>query len=410
MPRGEIIVGLDIGTTKICGIIGEVDEDRIEIIGVGTSPSYGLRKGVVVNIDSTIKSVENAISEAELMAGVEVGSVYAGIAGGHIKGMNSHGVIAISRGREVTAADVERVIDAAKAVSIPLDREIIHVLPQQFIIDGQDGIKDPIGMSGTRLEVEIHIVTGAVTSAQNIVKCINRSGFEVDDIVLEPLAASYAVLTEDERDLGVVVVDIGGGTTDIAIFIDGSIWHTSVLSIGGDNVTKDISVGLRTPIVDAEKIKIDHGCASPSLVKDDEMIEIPSVGERKSRTLPRQVLSEIIEPRMEEIFSLINQEIRMTGYENLIASGVVLTGGTAMLEGSAELAEKIFDLPVRIGVPKDVSGLTDVINSPLYATAVGLVLYGMKHRVEGKKSKFMSGNIFKKMTTRVKDWFGEFFE
>ncbi|MFH1898719.1 MAG: cell division protein FtsA [Candidatus Desantisbacteria bacterium] len=409
MSKGETIVGLDIGTTKICAIIGEMDEDRMEIIGVGTAPSHGLKKGVVVNIDSTIKSIENAVSEAELMAGVEISSVYAGIAGSHIKGINSHGVIAISRGREVTAADMERVIDAAKAVSIPLDREIIHVLPQQFIIDGQDGIKEPIGMSGTRLEVEIHIVTGAVTSAQNIVKCVNRSGFEVDDLVLEPLAASYAVLTDDEKDLGVVLVDIGGGTTDIGIFIDGSIWHTSVLSIGGDNVTKDISVGLRTPVVDAEKIKITYGCASPSLVKDDEMIEIPSVGERRSKTLPRQVLSEIIEPRMEEIFSLINQEIRMTGYENMIASGIVLTGGAAMLKGSAELAEKIFDLPVRIGVPKGVAGLVDVISSPVYATGVGLVLYGMKNRLDGKKTRSAGGNVFKKVSGKMKDWFSDFF-
>ncbi len=409
MPKGEIVVGLDIGTTKICTIIGEIDGDRMEIIGVGIAPSHGLKKGVVVNIDSTIKSVENAVSEAELMAGVEVSSVYAGIAGSHIKGINSHGVIAISRGREVTSADVERVIDAAKAVSIPLDREIIHVLPQQFIIDGQDGIKEPIGMSGTRLEVELHIVTGAVTSAQNIVKCVNRSGFEVDDLVLEPLASSYAVLTEDEKDLGVVLVDIGGGTTDIGIFIDGSIWHTSVLSIGGDNVTKDISVGLRAPVVDAEKIKIRYGCATPSLVKDDEMIEIPSVGERRPRTLPRQVLSEIIEPRMEEIFSLINQEIRLTGYENMIASGIVLTGGASMLNGSAELAEKIFDLPVRIGVPKGVAGLSDVISSPVYATGVGLVLYGMKNRLEGKKTKFSGGNAFKKVFSNVKDWFSDFF-
>ncbi|MBI4753601.1 cell division protein FtsA [Candidatus Desantisbacteria bacterium] len=409
MSKGETIVGLDIGTTKICAIIGEMDEDRMEIIGVGTAPSHGLKKGVVVNIDSTIKSVENAISEAELMAGVEVSSVYAGIAGSHIKGINSHGVIAISRGREVTSADMERVIDAAKAVSIPLDRQIIHVLPQQFIIDGQDGIKEPIGMSGTRLEVEIHIVTGAVTSAQNIVKCVNRSGFEVDDLVLEPLAASYSVLTEDEKDLGVVLVDIGGGTTDIGIFIDGSIWHTSVLSIGGDNVTKDISVGLRTPVVDAEKIKINYGCATPSLVKDDEMIEIPSVGERRSRTLPRQVLSEIIEPRMEEIFTLINQEIRMTGYENMIASGIVLTGGAAMLKGSAELAEKIFDLPVRIGVPKGVAGLVDVISSPVYATGVGLVLYGMKNRLDGKKTRSVGGNVFKKVSGKMKDWFSDFF-
>lgn len=409
MAREDIIVGLDIGTTKVCAVIGEIDEDRVEIIGVGTSPSHGLRKGVVVNIDSTIKSIENAISEAELMAGVEVSSVFSGIAGGHIKGINSHGVIAISRGREVTRADVERVIDAAKAVSIPLDREIIHVLPQQFIIDGQDGIKEPIGMSGVRLEVEIHIVTGAVTSAQNIIKCVNRAGFEVEDIVLEPLAASYAVLTEDEKDLGVVLVDIGGGTTDIAIFIDGSIWHTGVLSIGGDNVTKDISVGLRTPIVEAEKIKINYGSCMSSLVKNGETIVIPSVGEHKERTLPRQVLAEIIEPRMEEIFSLINQEIRMTGYENLVTSGIVLTGGASLLEGTVELAERVFDLPVRIGTPAGVSGLVDVINSPLYSTGVGLVIYGMMHKLEGKKTKLGTKNIFGRTFTRIKEWFGEFF-
>jgi cell division protein FtsA len=409
MAKEDIIVGLDIGTTKVCAVIGEIDEDRVEIIGVGTSPSHGLRKGVVVNIDSTIKSIENAVSEAELMAGVEVSSVFSGIAGGHIKGMNSHGVIAISRGREVTQSDVERVIDAAKAVSIPLDREVIHVLPQQFIIDGQDGIKEPVGMSGVRLEVEIHIVTGAVTSAQNIIKCVNRAGFEVEDIVLEPLAAAYAVLTEDEKDLGIVLVDIGGGTTDIAIFIDGSIWHTGVLSIGGDNVTKDISVGLRTPIVEAEKIKIDHGACMSSLVKDDESITIPSVGERKERTLPRQVLAEIIEPRMEEIFSLINQEIRMTGYENLVTSGIVLTGGASMLEGTVELAERVFDLPVRIGTPHGVSGLVDVVNSPLYSTGVGLVTYGMMHKLEGKKTKFAGGNIFTRVLNRMKEWVGEFF-
>ncbi len=409
MAKEDVIVGLDIGTTKVCAVIGEIDEDRIEIVGVGTSPSHGLRKGVVVNIDSTIKSIENAISEAELMAGVEVSSVFSGIAGGHIKGINSHGVIAISRGREVTQSDMERVIDAAKAVSIPLDREVIHVLPQQFIIDGQDGIKEPVGMSGTRLEVEIHIVTGAVTSAQNIIKCVNRAGFEVEDIVLEPLAAAYAVLTDDEKDLGVVLVDIGGGTTDIAIFIDGSIWHTGVLSIGGGNVTKDISVGLRTPIVEAEKIKIDYGSCMSSLVKEEENIIIPSVGERKERILPRQVLAEIIEPRMEEIFSLINQEIRMTGYENLVTSGIVLTGGASMLEGTVELAERVFDLPVRIGNPHGVSGLVDVVNSPLYSTGVGLVVYGMMHKLEGKKTKFGGDNIFRRVLNRMREWIGEFF-
>ncbi|MDI6703361.1 MAG: cell division protein FtsA [bacterium] len=414
MQKGEVIVGLDIGTTKVCAVIGEIregsNEEKVEIVGLGTSRSHGLRKGVVVNLELTVKAIEEAISESELMAGVEATSVYANVGGGHIKGLNSHGVIAVrGSGGTVTHQDVKRAIDAAKAVAIPLDREVIHIIPQQYIIDGQDGIKDPIGMSGVRLEVETHIVTCPITSAQNIVKSINQAGFKVEEIVLEPLADSYAVLTPDEKELGIVLVNIGGGTTDIVIFIEGSIWHTEVLSIGGDNVTKDISVGLRTPIQEAERIKIAHGCCVSSLVSDEEMIEVPSVGGRKARTLPRQVLAEIIEPRMEEIFNLINREIRMTGYENLIASGVVLTGGASMLDGTVELAERVFGLPVKIGVIRGVGGLTDVVNSPLYTTSVGLVLYGREHYLEGAKSRFEGEGFLKGVSDKVKGWIKGFF-
>jgi cell division protein FtsA len=404
----EQIVGLDIGTTKVCAIIAEPKEDgRVEIIGVGTSPSFGLRHGVVVNLEGTTKSIENAISEAELMAGVNVESLYVGISGGHIQGTNSHGVIAIS-GREVTRQDVDRVVDAARAIAIPLDREVIHVLPQQFIIDGQDGINNPVGMSGVRLEVEIHIVTAAVASAQNIIRCIDRAGYQVEELVLSPLAASHAVLDEDEKKLGVVLVDIGGGASDIVVFIEGSIWHTEILSMGGENVTKDISVGLRTPIAEAEKIKIKHGCAMSSLVKGEEHIQVPGVGGRGERRLPRQVLSEIIEPRMEEIFTLVNREIRMTGYENMITGGVVLTGGGALLDGSCELAERIFDLPVRAGSPKGIEGLKDVVASPIYATSVGLVLYGMKERLKGKGGRLIGKNLLRRLYRRIRDWFGGF--
>jgi cell division protein FtsA len=411
MGREDIIVGLDIGTTKICAVIGEVNEEReVEIVGVGTCRSRGLRRGVIVNLDSTVRSIESAVSEAELMAGVKVESVYAGLAGVHIKGLNSHGVIAINRRGEVTKADVSRVIDAAKAIAIPLDQEIIHILPQQFIVDGHNGIKDPIGMSGVRLEVEVHIITGATASAQNIKKSIHRAGFIVDDIVLEPLAASIAVLTEDEKELGVVLVDIGGGTTDIVIFVDGSIWHTQVLSIGGNNVTKDISIGLRTPIEEAEKIKVKYGCASSSLVNDRELIEVPSVGGRSPRTLPRHLLSEIITPRMEEIFRLIQREIRKSGYENLIGAGVVLTGGTSMMEGIVELAEQVFDLPVRVGTPRGVKGLVDVVNSPLYATGAGIVCFGAKNRFSGKEGRFRENrNLFGRLFGRIRDWTKEYF-
>src|SRR5688572_14490726 len=333
----DLIVGLDIGTTKICAIVGEVnDSGGVDIVGIGTHPSKGLRKGVVINIEATVASIKHAIQEAELMAGCEISHVYAGIAGGHIKGQNSHGIVAV-KDKEVTQADVDRVIDAARAVAIPLDREVIHILPQEYVIDEQDGIKEPLGMSGVRLEAKVHIVTGAVTSAQNIVKCAQRCGLTVADIVLEQLASSEAVLSHDEKDLGVALIDIGGGTTDIAIWSEGSIVHTAVLTVGGDHITNDIAVGLRTPMADAERIKQKYGCAMSSLVREDETIEVPSVGGRKPRVLARQILTEIIEPRVEEMFSLVQQEIQRTGYEDLLASGVVITGGATLLPGMAAL-------------------------------------------------------------------------
>jgi cell division protein FtsA len=407
--RENLIVGLDIGTTKICAIVGNVTEDGIDIVGIGTSPSRGLRKGVVINIESTVASIKKAVEEAELMAGCEIKSVYAGIAGGHIKGFNSQGVIAI-KNREVSPEDVKRVIDAAKAIAIPMDREVIHILPQEFIIDDQDGIREPLGMSGVRLEAKVHIVTGAVASAQNIIKSCNRAGLDVADIVLEQLASSEAVLSSDEKELGVALVDIGGGTTDIAIFVDGAIKHTSVLSLGGNHLTNDIAVGLRTPMAEAEKIKQKYGCCMASMVGKDETIEVPSVGGRKPRVLSRQLLAEILEPRVEEIFTLVNREIVKSGYEDVIASGVVITGGTTILEGMPELAEQVFNLPVRRGVPANIGGLTDVVHSPAYATGVGLVVYGSKNVGVREFSTLQSDeNLFRKVTRRMKEWFGEFF-
>jgi len=405
--RENLIVGLDIGTTKICAIVGALTDEGLDIVGIGTSPSRGLRKGVVINIESTVNAIRKAIQEAELMAGCEIKSVFAGIAGGHIKGINSQGVIAI-KNREVTNEDVRRVIDAAKALAIPMDREVIHILPQEFIIDDQDGIKEPLGMSGVRLEARVHIVTGAVASAQNIIKSCNKAGVDVGDIVLEQLASSEAVLTPDEKDLGVALVDIGGGTTDIAIFVDGAIKHTSVLSLGGNHLTNDIAVGLRTPTAEAEKIKQASGCCLSSMVGKDETIEVPSVGGREPRILSRQLLAEILEPRVEEIFTLVNREIVKSGFEDLIASGVVLTGGSAILPGMPELAEQIFDLPVRRGVPSDIGGLSDVVNSPIYATGVGLVKYGSRNM---QTRNFVIGqeNLFDRVTRRMKEWFGEFF-
>jgi len=403
----NLIVGLDIGTTKICCIVGNMTEEGLEVVGIGTSPSKGLRKGVVINIESTVAAIQKAIREAELMAGCEIKSVFAGIAGGHIKGLNSQGVIAI-KNREVTSEDLQRVIDAAKAIAIPMDREVMHILPQEFIIDDQDGIREPLGMSGVRLEAKVHIVTGAVASAQNIIKSCNRAGTDVADIVLEQLASSEAVLSSDEKDLGVALVDIGGGTADIAIFSEGAIKHTSVLSIGGDHLTNDIAVGLRTPMAEAEKIKQAYGCCLTSMVGKDETIEVPSVGGREARILSRQLLAEILEPRVEEIFSLVNREITKSGYGDLIASGIVITGGSAILPGMPELAEQIFNLPVRRGNPLNIGGLTDVVNSPIYATGVGLVKYGS---INTKVQNFKIGekNVFERVTQRMKEWFGEFF-
>jgi len=405
--KDSIVVGLDIGTTKICTVVGELMDGQIHVIGLGTYPSKGLRKGVVINIDSTVQSIKKAVEEAELMADCHIASVYAGIAGGHIKGINSHGVIAI-KNKEITPSDVKRVIDAASAVAIPMDREVIHILPQEFIVDDQDGIKDPVGMSGVRLEGRVHIVTGAITSAQNIIKCANRAGLDVDDIVLEQLGSSEAVLTPEEKELGSAIIDIGGGTTDLVIFVNGSIKHTSVFSLAGSHITNDISVGLRTPAEEAEKIKIRYGCALTAMVRKDETIEVPSVGGRKPRVLSRQTLTEIIEPRVEEILSLVHDEVVRMGYANLIPAGVILTGGSAILEGIPELAEQIFNLPVRRGTPVGIGGLVDLVNSPMYATGVGLVLYGSRNKAQSR-FKVGEGNVFRKVTHRMREWIGEFF-
>lgn len=399
----NIIVGLDIGTTKICAVVGEVSGDEINIIGIGTHPSIGLRKGVVVNIESTVESIKKAVEEAELMAGCEISSVYAGIAGGHITGFNSHGIIAI-KGTEITQHDVDRVIDAARAVAIPMDREVIHVLPQEFVVDEQAGIQNPVGMSGVRLEAKIHIVTGAVTSAHNIVKCANRAGLDVCDIVLESLASGEAVLTDEEKELGTALIDLGGGTTDLAIFSDNNIKHTFVLALGGNNLTNDIAIGLRAPLAEAEKIKKKYGTCFTRSISGEEMIEVPGMGGRKPRKLPRQILGEILEPRMEEIFSLIKREIYRAGMENIIASGMVVTGGSALLSEVTEVAESIFNLPTRLGKPRGISGLVDVVNNPMYATGVGLVLYGAKNQPE-KKFRIRDTNIFNRIMTRMKKWF-----
>ena len=401
--QDNIIVGLDVGTTKICAVVGETEGNKINIIGIGTHPSIGLRKGVVVNIESTVESIQKAIEEAELMAGCEISSVYAGIAGGHITGFNSRGIVAI-KGPEVTKNDVERVIDAARAVAIPMDREVIHVIPQEFIIDDQGGIQNPVGMSGIRLEAKIHIVTGAVTSAHNIVKCANRSGLDVCDIVLEPLASGEAVLTDEEKDVGTALLDLGGGTSDLAIFSGKNIKHTFVLSLGGNNLTNDISIGLRASLAEAEKIKIKYGTCVAHDISSEETIEVPGMGGRKPRKLQRQILGEILEPRMEEIFTLIKREIFRAGMDNIITSGMVLTGGSSLLHGATDIAESVFDVPSRLGTPRGISGLIDVVNNPMYATAVGLVLYGARIQPE-KKFRIRDTNIFNRIMTRMKTWF-----
>ncbi len=403
---GEIVVGLDIGTTKICAVVAEARPDGVEIIGMGTHPSEGLRKGVVINIEHTVNSIKEAVEEAETMAGCEIGSVYAGIAGGHIKGFNSHGVIAL-KDKEVTQKDIDRVIEAASAVAIPMDREVIHTLVQEFIVDDQDGIMDPLGMSGVRLEAKVHIVTGAVTSAQNIIKCANRAGLDVCDIVLESIASSEAVLNREERNLGVALLDFGGGTTDMAVFSKGSIKHTSVLALGGDNLTYDIAVGLRTPKIEAEKIKMKYGCSLCSLIGKDETIEVPAVGERPPRVISRQILGEILEPRVEEIFSLIHSDLVRSGYDDKISSGVVITGGSAELAGVPEIAEQIFNAPARLGYPKGINGLVEIVNKPMYATAVGLVLFGARSQKKRKKFRIRDGNIFNRVMGTMKRWFKE---
>jgi cell division protein FtsA len=381
--KGEIVVGLDIGTTKICCIVGEVTPDGIDVIGIGTHPSRGLRKGVVINIEATVSSIHKAVEEAELMAGAEISAVFAGIAGGHIRGFNSQGVVAV-KDKEVKQGDLDRVLDAARAINIPQDREILHVLPQEYIIDEQDGIREPLGMSGVRLEAKVHIVTAAVSSAQNIVKCCGRTGLQVADIVLEPLASAEAVLAEEEKELGVALVDIGGGTTDLAIFSGGAIQHTSVIPLGGNHLTNDIAVGLRTPMQEAEKIKVKFGSAQSASLDKDDTIEVPSVGGRAPRVLNRRILCEIIEPRVEELFQLVQREIQKAGQEDLLASGLVLTGGTTNLHGMPELAEEVLGLPVRRGLPRGIGGLTDVVKSPQHATAVGLLLYGVRQGRENR--------------------------
>lgn len=403
--QGNIVVGLDIGTTKICAVVGEVSGGKTSIIGIGTHPSIGLRKGVVVNIEATVESIKKAVEEAELMAGCEISSVYAGIAGGHITGFNSRGIVAI-KGPEITEQDVERVIDAARAVAIPMDREVIHVLPQEYMVDDEPGIQNPVGMAGVRLEAKIHIVTGAVTSAHNIVKCANRSGLDVCDIVLESLASGEAVLSGEEKELGTALIDMGGGTTDLAVFSGKNIKHTFVLALGGNNLTNDIAIGLRTPHAEAEKIKTRYGTCITANISGDETIEVPAMGGREPRNLPRQILGEILEPRMEEIFTLVDREIYRAGMENVIPSGVVLTGGSSMLDGADEIADAIFGLPTRLGKPQGISGLVDVVNNPMYATGVGLVIYGARSQ-GSRKFRIRDNNIFNRVMTRMKRWFQE---
>ncbi len=399
------------GTTKICAIIAEADPGGgLDVIGVGAAASRGLRKGVVVNIDSTVEAIKQAVAEAEQMAGVEVAAVYAGVAGGHIRGVNSRGAVAVSgKDREVSGDDVERAVEAARAINLPQDREIIHVLPQTFLVDDQDGVREPIGMSGVRLEVETHIVTGAVRSVQNVVRSVNRAGLAVQDIVLEPLASAEAVLLADEKELGVILVDIGGGTTDVALYRDGAVWHTAILPLGGDHISNDIAVGLRTPAGDAEDLKRRHGCALTALVAAEETIDVPSVGGRKARQLSRQILSEIIQPRVEEIFTLVARDLAKAGFRDAAPAGVVVTGGTSILEGVPEVAERVFDLPVRRGIP-DVGGrLAESLKSPVYATGVGLALWGLARQTSGVGTVAGARGVMSRLGRRLSGWFGDIF-
>lgn len=400
----NLITGLDIGTSKVVAIVGELGPGgTLDIIGVGTQPSHGLKKGVVVNIDATVNSVQKAIEDAEQSAGCDIHSVYAGIAGSHIRSFNSHGIVPI-RENEVTAEDVERVIEAAKAVAIPADQKILHVLPQEFIIDKQAGIREPIGMSGVRLEAKIHMVTGAVSAAQNIVKCVRRCGLDVNDIILEQLASSYAVLTEDEKALGVCMIDIGGGTTDVAVFYEGAIRHTMVIPVAGDQVTNDLAIALRTPTQSAESIKMRYGCALKNMASTDDLLDIPSIGDRETRRVSRLSLAEVLEPRFEELFSIIRADLRRHNLDDLLGSGIVLTGGSSRMEGAVELAEDIFHMPARLGIPRNISGVIDALRSPIYATAVGLLLYGVQSR-EQHRAELISNQTFAGFLGRMKSWF-----
>ncbi len=402
-PNKDLMVGIDIGTSKVVAIVGEITSDgKINVIGLGSHPSQGMKRGVVVNIESAVGSIQNAVEEAELMAGCQIYSAYTGIAGSHIRSINSHGIVAI-RDREVTQTDVDRVIDAAKAVAIPADQKILHILPQEFIIDNQDSIREPIGMSGVRLEAKVHIVTGAVSAAQNIVKCLKRCGLVASDIVLEQFASSQSILAEDEKELGVCMIDIGGGTTDIAIFTDGSIRHTAVIPIAGDQVTNDIAIALRTPARNAEEIKLKYACALQDLADTNQMIDIPTVGDRPGRHLSKRALAEVVEARYEELFTLVATEIRRSGLEDLIAAGIVLTGGASKVEGAVELAERVFKMPVRLGTPQFVTGLPDVINNPVYATGVGLLIYGLQQRDNQRET--LTQPSLKGLLGRMKSWF-----
>ncbi len=397
----DLLVGLDIGTSKVAAIVGEFNSsDEMEIIGIGLAPSKGLKKGVVVNLESTVNSIQRAVEEAELMAGCQIKKVFAGIAGSHIRSLNSHGIVAI-KDKEVMQSDIDRVIDSARAVAIPADQKILHILPQEFVIDQQEGIKEPVGMSGIRLEAKVHMVTGSVSAAQNIVKCIRRCGLDVEDIVLEQLASCTSVLSEDEKDLGVCLIDIGGGTTDIAVFSDGAIKHTAVIPIAGDQVSNDIAVALRTPTKNAEEIKIKHACALTQLADPQEMVDVPSIGDRDPRKISAQNLAEIIEPRYEELMLLVQAELRRSGYEDMIAAGIVLTGGSSKVKGLTELAEEIFHMPVRIGFPQHMSGLTDVVKNPVFSTGVGLLLYGREHQGKAESLREEDSSIW----ARMKNWF-----
>ena len=406
MKKGKYLAGIDIGTTKTCVLIGEVNEaGELELVGIGQSESKGLKKGLIIDQEQAVKSVKMAIEEAELMAGINIESAYVGVAGNHIKGLNSRGAIAVGgKTREVRKEDIYRVIDAARAISIPADRTILHLLPQEFVIDGQDGIVDPTGIYGSRLEVSVHLVTGLISSIQNIVACVNKAGVEVIDAILQHLACSEAVLTPDERELGVALVDIGGGTTNLSVFKKGSVWHTGVIPLGGDHFTNDIAVGLRTPIPEAENIKIKYGCVSPEMVEEDETIEVPGMGALKPRILSRSLLCEIIQPRAKEILNLVYEELRKGGYGRNLNAGLVLTGGNSNLTGIAEAAEELFNLPVRVGSPMGIRGLREMVDNPMYTTAVGLLLYPYQNKVTRESWEIASLGFWDRTTTKLRRW------